>query len=404
MTFRSHRFRRIITSVLGCGFGLAVVFILALRVEHGLPLTLPEPTGPFAVGRTFQEWQGVREGAASQGSSQNEPLQTWIWYPATKARMNGTEPYLPEQIANGIMRARPFVMARLLTRDLTKVRTHARTGANLAGTAERFPVVLMRGGASAEVWNYSVLAEDLASHGYIVIGFDVPYRTNVVIEADGSVIRRRPENNPEVGTDVERLTRVNRLLGQWNADLRFALDQLELLNASDAMFRGRIDVEHVGAFGHSFGGAQAARLCETDARCRAAADLDGALWGDSQAGEIHQPFLFLLSDHRGERGAEARAILADIRATHRRLPTRSPEVMYIAGANHFFFSDDSALLKSHLLIGALHLLGGVHLSGEEQLADTAYCLRTFFDAEFSTPTSTALMLTSPQHPNVRALE
>jgi hypothetical protein len=35
----------------------------------------------------------------------------------------------------------------------------------------------MRGGASAPVANYSTLAEDLASHGFVVVGFDAPYRT-----------------------------------------------------------------------------------------------------------------------------------------------------------------------------------------------------------------------------------
>jgi len=55
----------------------------------------------------------------------------------------------------------------------------------------------MRAGASAEVWNYSTLAEDLASHGYVVVGFDAPYRTNVVVSRR-RVMRRRPENNPEL--------------------------------------------------------------------------------------------------------------------------------------------------------------------------------------------------------------
>ena len=34
--------------------------------------------------------------------------------------------------------------------------------------------------ASAGVVNSSTLAEDLASHGYVVVGFDAPYRTGFV--------------------------------------------------------------------------------------------------------------------------------------------------------------------------------------------------------------------------------
>jgi Platelet-activating factor acetylhydrolase, isoform II len=48
-----------------------------------------------------------------------------------------------------------------------------------------YPVVIMRAGASAFTADYTVLAEDLASHGYIVVGLDAPYRTFLVVLPDG---------------------------------------------------------------------------------------------------------------------------------------------------------------------------------------------------------------------------
>jgi len=47
---------------------------------------------------------------------------------------------------------------------------------------------------------------------------------------------------------------------------------------------------------------------------------------------------------------------------------------------HFTFSDDGAVLKSHLLRGILRVFGRLHLDGRRQLAITAYCVRSFFDA------------------------
>jgi hypothetical protein len=88
----------------------------------------------------------------------------------------------------------------------------------------------MRAGASLEVWNYSTLAEDLASHGYVV-GFDAPYRTGVVVFPDGRVITRRPENNPELFSGEELTLLASKLLAAWTGDVGFALDRLEQLNA-----------------------------------------------------------------------------------------------------------------------------------------------------------------------------
>ena len=78
--------------------------------------------------------------------------------------------------------------------------------------------------------NYSTLAEDLASHGYVVVGFDAPYRTGRVVFPDGRVIGRTPENNPELysGEELERAG--NKLLAAWTADIAFVLDRLERLN------------------------------------------------------------------------------------------------------------------------------------------------------------------------------
>ena len=53
----------------------------------------------------------------------------------------------------------------------------------------------MRGGGGALTANYTTLAEDLASHGYIVVGFDVPYRSVIALAADGTAVARTPENN-----------------------------------------------------------------------------------------------------------------------------------------------------------------------------------------------------------------
>jgi len=264
----------------------------------------------------------------------------------------------------------------------------------------------MRAGASSGVLNYTTLAEDLASHGYVVVGFDAPYRTGRVVFPDGRVITRTPENNPELCVGPAQAPCMNKLLAAWTADIGFVLDRLEQINASDTSgrFTGRLDLTRVGVFGHSFGGAQAAQFCSDDPRCKAGIDIDGAPFGSVVQAKIRQPFMFLLSDHSHESGPESRQIMANIQSIYDRLPVDSRLRIAIRGAAHFTFSDDGALFKSHVLRGVVRILGKLGIDARRQLAVTAYCLHSFFDAYLKGASVAPLKISSPLYPEIQVLE
>src|SRR5260370_11767193 len=136
----------------------------------------------------------------------------------------------------------------------------------------------------------------------------------------------------------------------------------------------------VGEFGHSFGGAAAALFCHEDSRCKAGIDVDGAPHGSVIQAGIPRPFMFLLSDHSHASDPEGSQIGADIRSIYERRPPDGRALLAIRGANHFLFSDDGALLKSHILMRTLRTLGAVGIDGRRQLAVTTYCVHSFFDA------------------------
>jgi len=265
----------------------------------------------------------------------------------------------------------------------------------------------MRGGASAPVINYSSLAEDLASHGYVVVGIDAPYRTGRIVFPDGRVVFRSRENNPELATGAEFSRLGERLLSAWIADMRFVLDRLAEINGHDrsGKFTGRLDLTRVGAFGHSFGGAQAAQFCHDDARCKAGVDIDGSPVGSVIQDGLHQPFMFLLSDHGDTQSdPESRKIVSDIHSIYDRLPADKRIWAVISGAFHFTFSDDGALLKSRLIRGVLKVLGKLRISGSRQLEVTTYSLRTFFDGALKGAYAVAPDLRSPSYPELRVLQ
>jgi predicted dienelactone hydrolase len=262
----------------------------------------------------------------------------------------------------------------------------------------------MRAGASAPVVNYSVLAEDLASHGYVVVAFDAPYRTSVVAFPDGRAITRMPANNPELAFgSADSAQLINGLLAAWTSDIGFVLDRLRRLDTVDAggRFAGHLALTHVGVFGHSLGGVEAAQFCVRDARCAAGVDIDGAPVGAIQRDTIRHPFMFLLSDH-GDASTEGEGhqIMAAIQSIYNRLPSDSRVMATIRGANHFTFSDDGALLKSGAVRWALRRFGVLRIDGQRQLVITTYCLRLFFDAHVKDAGAAAPALASAQYPEL----
>ena len=371
---------------------LAVLGIAALWLEHRTNISLPEPTGAFAVGRALFDW---RDDPATK-----RELLVWLWYPAQPGAV--LDDYVPSSVRVPAGRARRSLFS-LLTRDLSKVHGHSLRNAAMSPQQRSYPVVIMRTGASAPVMNYSTLAEDLASHGYVVVGFDAPYRTGLVVFPDGRVIARTPENNPELYSGKEFTRVAEKLLAAWIADMAFVLDRLERLNAS-GQFAGRLDMSRVGVFGHSFGGAQALQFCHDDARCKAGIDIDGAPLGSVIQTGLHQPFMFLLSDHGDlSSDAEGRQIMANIRSIYDRLPPNGRVLLMIRGANHFTFSDDGALLKSHVLRAIFRLFGKLGIDGRRQLVVTAHCVHSFFDAELN-GASISQITPSPPYPEIRALQ
>jgi predicted dienelactone hydrolase len=391
----------------GCVLGAGLVLV-SLWIERNTALTLPTPTGPFAVGRVIYDWKdntAVDPLAPIAGTKRE--LLVWIWYPTEPGQSAGFEDYVPGQMrAEAGPKGGPL---RLVTRKLSKVHAHSIGNTALSSQQKSYPVVVMRTGASLEAWNYTTLAEDLASHGYIVVGFDAPYRTFAVVFPDGRMMRRTPENNPDhcwekTGEEQERCA--NRILAAWTSDASFVLDRLGQLNASDetGKFTGKVDLTHVGIFGHSFGGAAAAMFCHEDSRCKAGVDVDGAPHGSVIQTGIDRPFLFLLGDHSREPEAEVRQIRADIQSIYDHLPANRRGLLEIRGANHFQFSDDGALLKSHIVMNTLRLFGIVRMERCRQLELTAYCLRSFFDAHLKNAGSSSFETFSPLYPEIQILK
>jgi pimeloyl-ACP methyl ester carboxylesterase len=147
---------------------------------------------------------------------------------------------------------------------------------------------------------YTAILEEIASHGYVVIALTHPYSTDAVAFSNGRVINLNGNgtrllsvlsSDPEYGEQVGDHT-----VDVWASDALFVLDQLHGLNSEDALLGGHLDLEHIGMFGHSFGGATAAEAAYRDDRILAVINMDGAFFGSVDDDGLGQPFMFMASD------------------------------------------------------------------------------------------------------------
>jgi predicted dienelactone hydrolase len=358
---------------------LSICLLLGLLyVEHNKALHLPHPTGPYAVGRLTGLLEDSHQTQLlSPNRHEIRRAVVWAWYPADATPSSKKCDYLPANWREALDHTRGAFIRDFLTVDLARVEDQSLCGVGPSSRRQTYPVILLRAGASALTVQYTVLAEDLASHGYIVIGFDAPYRSEVVALPDGSFVKRLPANDGEALSGERQNALGQKLVTAWEADTGWVLDKATE-TASFAKLRDRLDLQKIGMVGHSLGGATAAQFCRDDPRCRAGVDIDGVVFGSVVSQGMNKPFFLLLGDHSGEKGEDARRISADLQSLYDHLPSETRLRTTLAGANHFNFSDNG-FLKSRGLQQLLRLLGVMKMDADQQSRLTASYVRTFLD-------------------------
>jgi len=162
---------------------------------------------------------------------------------------------------------------------------HERNDAPLQAGKSRFPVLLFVPGLSWLASDYSVMIDDLVSHGYIVVGISPSGFSEPVEFPDGRVVRRTLAVGEKVGTDQSIV---------WD-DAVFSLRKIRDMNVG-GFLRGRLDTKRIGAFGHSLGGTTSLVVAARDTTVRAAINIDGDPMGDVRAARPRQPLLLISSE------------------------------------------------------------------------------------------------------------
>jgi predicted dienelactone hydrolase len=398
--------RRLIT-LLKLALIALVIFILAgagliiyLAFDHNAPLDLPAPTGPYAVGRAEMDWveAGRPDPLVGQGSALRE-LVVWVWYPAGGGGASPA-PYLPPAWVQA--RGADQGLGVLIEKDLNKIRTHAFEGVPLAAQPALFPLLVMQPGMGPMASDYTVFAENLASHGYVVVGINPTYTANWTVFPDGrfaprSALGTIPDSDTPAQTEADAI----RIEAVWVQDATFAMDQLANMNADPAsFFHQRLDLDHIGLWGHSFGGATALAVCQHDPRCQAGVDLDGSPWGEEKQAALTAPFMIMTEDS----GQACDANCALLRQVLQHTLPGTGYLVSLAGAGHFNFSD--LPLRQEPLVRPLFALAGYEgaIPPTRALEITNAYLVAFFDQYLKGKPQPLLQGPPASYPEVTSFE
>lgn len=204
------------------GLGLAVAAWLVFVPSR------PAPSGPKAVGQVEVQMQ----------DSRGEPLLVTIWYPAaTSAASAPLEARVPA------------------------------------------PVILYSPGWTGTRTQSSIQAENLASHGFVVVACDDLGRDGSFdVSSDAAMAASIERAGRDVVAQAGRLSEVLRALAA----------------GQPALLAGRLDLARVGVLGYSLGGPAGLTAALQDPRIVAVLNLDGGLFGPP-ATEIGSAAYFLLS-------------------------------------------------------------------------------------------------------------
>ncbi|MDI3408124.1 alpha/beta hydrolase family protein [Streptomyces cavernicola] len=294
---------------------------------------LPRPTGPRAVGSTSLHLTDASRADPWVPEAGARELMVSLWYPTASPHGRRAQYMTPTESElllreGGITGVPPDV--------LSTTRTHSTADARPAGPPRRLPLVVLSPGFGKPRATLTSLAEDLASHGYVVAAIDHTYESVATTFPGGRVATCAA---CEVGHDEAFW---KRLVTGRAADVSFVLDEL---TGEHARWDGArlVDPARIAMAGHSVGGASAVPSMATDPRVRAGMDIDGTTDVPVPDSGLPRPFLFLGRQDQYTPGSGGGAVAT----WERDWPhlTGWKRWLVVAGAEHASFTDVGLLAE-----------------------------------------------------------
>jgi predicted dienelactone hydrolase len=289
---------------------------------HLQEFILPEPSGPYSIGtRYFYLVDNRRPDIFTEEPDDYRGISAQVWYPAAIDSHQIFQNFNHEETAGFWVKMGLFIPEFI--EEVANKPSYSVLNARVANEKSTYPVLLYS--ASGVLDANILLAEELASHGYVVFCLGHPhwcayyfdgqgnvffrdedkdqYNKKLWEEENSDIVRQLKEQLTKAETLDQKVTLQNKLnenmpleindIGLWAADVSFIIDELMKLNQSDHLFTKKLDLQKIAVLGYSKGGAAAGQVCLIEKRCKAGINLSGFMFGDIAEKELTVPFMVI---------------------------------------------------------------------------------------------------------------
>jgi Platelet-activating factor acetylhydrolase, isoform II len=264
------------------------ISLLFPLITNVLAVTLPAATGPHSVGVTTLSLIDSSRNDPWANPPASRAIMVSLFYPTdSKSPMEQRAPYMPD-----LTRTFHEKYLGVPNGTLSLLQMNAHVNATMKkGITE---AILFSPGMEASRYVYTMYAEELASHGYLVASIDHPYDGLFVEFPDGKAIL---SSFPKNVTLDEMLPYYETRLD----DSIFVLNQLKKSKVIKSLPRSgnSLRIKKAAIFGHSFGGATAIGALVRERCFLGAINLDGTLFGSAVTTGTRKPFILFSAGLNG---------------------------------------------------------------------------------------------------------
>ncbi len=323
----------------------SILTLVLVAVSTAIPVLLPlpripTPSGEFGVGTLSYEMVDESRQEIYSGKDEVRRYMIQIWYPADVKATDKRAPWMENAEIFAPAIATYIDLPSFFLDHLTLTDIPAYSNADVAVSEKLFPIIFFSHGWNGFNSQNAGQALELASRGYVVIGMQHTYGAVTTVFPDGTIAPNNPKALPadRLDPNYEDIARV--LVDQWAGDMKDTLDFLTEANSDEnSLFAGKLDLERVGAYGHSTGGGGVIQFCGTDPRCKAVLGMDPFMRPVSAeviASGVSQPSFYMFS--QGWRDDKESISNRFFWQFHPNVQN-SFGVISIDGTKHFDFSD-----------------------------------------------------------------